>query len=143
MMLLHTRRTATRRRSTGQAMVELILVLPIFLVMLLGLIDVGRVIYAQNAIRLDAEAAARFASVSAPQSDVDIIEQAKRISPAVLFPNSAINNDGADPFYPNGTPCSGCVVVHIDLEVPILTPIISQLIGGSITVKARAEELIH
>lgn len=136
----------SRKRGSGQALVELILVLPLFIVLLLGLVDFGRVIWAHNAIRLNAEGAARFASVSAEsptRSDANIILQAKRISPAVPFPNSAINNNMAQPFYPGGKVAGQPVVVQITLQVPIVTPIVSQIVGGSITVSVKSEELIH
>jgi hypothetical protein len=52
-----------RRRTRGQALVEFALVLPIFLAMLLGIVDLGRVIWANNALAGAAREAARFAIV--------------------------------------------------------------------------------
>lgn len=52
-----------RRRSRGQALVEFSLVLPVFLVMLMGVIDVGRAIWAQNSLAAAAREGARFAIV--------------------------------------------------------------------------------
>ena len=53
-----------RQRSTGQALVEFSLVLPIFLVMLMGVVDVGRAIWAQNSLASAAREGARFAIVN-------------------------------------------------------------------------------
>jgi Flp pilus assembly protein TadG len=143
-MLYRSKRRSTRPPSRGQALVEFILVLPLFLVLLMGLLDFGRVIWAHNAIRLDAEGAARFASVSAnTRTDAQIRAEAKRISPAVPFPDSAINNNGALLFYPSGTDVGNPVMVQIVLEVPIVTPFVSQIVGGSVTVSVKSEELIH
>ena len=55
-----------RRRhptSPGQALVEFALVLPIFLLLLFGLIDVGRLVYVSNAFNQAAREAARYGSV--------------------------------------------------------------------------------
>jgi len=53
----------SRNRSRGQGMVEFGLVLPIFLVILIGMVDVGRAVWANNAVANAAREAARFASV--------------------------------------------------------------------------------
>src|SRR3954471_2835036 len=52
-----------RGRSTGQALLEFSLILPLFLIMLMGVIDVGRAIWAQNSLASAAREGARFAIV--------------------------------------------------------------------------------
>ncbi|HET7471797.1 MAG TPA: TadE family protein [Candidatus Limnocylindrales bacterium] len=52
-----------RRRTRGQALVEFSLVLPVFLVMLMAVIDVGRAIWAQNSLASAAREAGRYAIV--------------------------------------------------------------------------------
>jgi Flp pilus assembly protein TadG len=52
-----------RDRSLGQGMVEFGLVLPIFLAILIGMVDVGRAVWANNSVANAAREAARFASV--------------------------------------------------------------------------------
>jgi hypothetical protein len=52
-----------RRRSRGQALVEFALVFPIFMLLLFGLIDVGRYVYVTNAFNQAAREAARFGAV--------------------------------------------------------------------------------
>jgi Flp pilus assembly protein TadG len=56
----HLRR---RSRSRGQGLVEFALVLPIFLVILIGMVDLGRTIWANNSVANAAREAARFAAV--------------------------------------------------------------------------------
>jgi Flp pilus assembly protein TadG len=51
------------RRSRGQSLVEFALVLPIFLLMLFGVIDLGRVIWTIDNISNAAREGARYASV--------------------------------------------------------------------------------
>jgi TadE-like protein len=50
-------------RPEGQSLVEFALVLPIFLVILIGVVDVGRAVWANNAVANAAREAARYAIV--------------------------------------------------------------------------------
>lgn len=52
-----------RDRTRGQALVEFALVLPIFFLLLFGIIDVGRLVYVSNAFNQAAREAARYGSV--------------------------------------------------------------------------------
>ena len=52
-----------REQSLGQGMVEFGLVLPIFLAVLIGMVDIGRAVWANNSVANAAREAARFASV--------------------------------------------------------------------------------
>jgi Flp pilus assembly protein TadG len=54
-----------RGRTTGQALVEVALVAPLFFALLFGLIDLGRVIWAIDAVGAAAREGARYASVHA------------------------------------------------------------------------------
>jgi hypothetical protein len=52
-----------RRRSRGQALVEFSMVLPVFLVALIAVFDLGRVIWARNSLENAAREGARYAIV--------------------------------------------------------------------------------
>ena len=52
-----------RDRTRGQALVEFALVLPLFFLLLFGIIDVGRLVYVSNAFNQAAREAARYGSV--------------------------------------------------------------------------------
>ena len=56
-------RVALRSRSGGQGLVEFALVIPVFLVIFIGMVDLGHAIWANNAAANAAREAARFASV--------------------------------------------------------------------------------
>ncbi len=58
--MTRARRARDRR---GQALVEFALVVPIFLLLLFGLIDVGRYVYVSNAFNQAAREAARYGAV--------------------------------------------------------------------------------
>ena len=55
----------TRRKSRGQSLVEFALVLPVFVFLLFGLIDVGRFVYMNSVLSQGAREGARTAAVEA------------------------------------------------------------------------------
>ena len=57
--------TTSQRGSHGQSLVEFALVLPIFLLLLFGLIDMGRYVYLNSTLSQAAREAARVAAVEA------------------------------------------------------------------------------
>lgn len=57
------RRFLGRRRTRGQALVEFALVFPVFLLLLFGLIDIGRYVFSTNDLNEAAREAARYGSV--------------------------------------------------------------------------------
>ncbi|HEX5148013.1 MAG TPA: TadE family protein [Candidatus Limnocylindrales bacterium] len=57
------RRRAKSRRQWGQSLVEFALVLPIFTAVLIGMVEVGRVVWANNAVANAAREGARYATV--------------------------------------------------------------------------------
>jgi Flp pilus assembly protein TadG len=155
------------RRSRGQALVEFAFVLPIFLFILMILVDFGRIVYAQNAITQDAREAARVGSTGVvgtglgdpgansglgPMSaKYNAIRAAAQImSPGVPMTAASVTGMSgdctayADPlgthtcFYPDGTQVSNRVVINITVIIPILTPIISNVVGGSYTLTASS-----
>lgn len=80
-----------RRRSAGQALVETALVLPIFLLMLFGLIDGGRYVYTDSVMSQSAREGARLGSVETPwvmtntpaPNDPSCVASAAAINPSV------------------------------------------------------------
>jgi len=147
-------------RRGGQGLVEFALVVPIILLGTLISVDFGRVIYAQNAVAQNAANAARLASApdfclgcNPIETDAKIRQVARTISPLVAVPDCAINGDHPDPhcgdhadggaFLATNPASPARMVVEIVIPVPLITPIISNIVGGSITVSARGEELLQ
>jgi Flp pilus assembly protein TadG len=160
-------RRAGRPRTRGQALVEVALVLPIFLLLLMTLFDFGRVIYAQNTINQDAREGVRKGIVSTGDLKTtalftarfaDIRAAALTMAPAVPITGALIFGadgacTGAVPldsapnadkcFYPDGvTSTTATVVVRIHVRVNFITPIISNILGG-IDLWATAQQLIQ
>lgn len=132
-----------RRDARGQALVEFALILPIFVLILVGLFDFGRAIYAYNTINQAAREAARLAIVDQTIAHV----QAEGASSAV-----SLGVDAADvvvDFRDRDTPdasgsCTAAVpgddnntggivlclaVVTVPYQYNAATPIIGNLVG--------------
>lgn len=151
-----------RRRGRGQGLVEVALVLPVFLLLMLALFDAGRVVYAQNTISEAAREAVRIGAVSPSltQPKYDSIRgRALSASIAVPIAASGVTGDvgactsGTDDatapgtcFYPDSITSVNAgerVVVNVALTVPLITPIVANVFGGSIDLTARSEGLVQ
>ena len=83
-----------RRRSTtgrGQALVEFALVIPIFLVLLVALFDLGRAVFAYNTLTNAAREGARIAIVN--QYEPSIIARAKQQTAIVELNDPSVQVD--------------------------------------------------
>jgi len=100
-------------------------------------------------------AAARVMAPAVPMTDSDIKGDTTRgcaaVTAAVAGATPPMPNDptvAAACFYPNGvnnpnsmtTPAK--IVVKIQVSVPLITPIVSNILGGSLSLSATSEELL-
>lgn len=149
-------------RGRGQALVEFALIVPIFLLLLFALLDFGRVVFAQQTITQDAREGARAGLVAALDATVNqasytkIRTAAKQMAAGVTIPDANIRGKAgactATPgdtaavgycFFPDGVVCADPtnpprVWVEITLAIPLLTPVISNLMGSAITTTAKS-----
>lgn len=120
-------------REEGQTLVEFALILPIFILVLMGILDLGRAIYAYNTINNAAREAVRVGIVN---QNVGAIE-AEAIQQGV-----SLSLDGADvtvtflaPDYTStgtcpATPRYGCVIeVQVTYQYTAATPVIGTIVG--------------
>jgi Flp pilus assembly protein TadG len=63
-------RRANRRRSRGQGLVEFALVLPLILLLIFGILDLGRAVFTYNTVSQAARSGGRKAMVDQNRSDV-------------------------------------------------------------------------
>ncbi len=129
----------------GQAMVELALALPIFFLIIFGLIDLGRAVYTYNTLSEGAREGARYGSVQARAFNdttrdgveahvVDMLEAVR--NPTVTASCT-----------PAGTLGIGCtvddiLVVEAEADISMITPIIGQIIG-TLHLEARSEAIVN
>jgi len=133
-------RRGSRRR--GQALVEFALILPVFLLIIFGIIDAGRLIFTYNTIASSARNAARVAIVN--QSTVgtttcDTTSATAWPTGCAIFSGINLDVQNADVAISYRTPsdtadCTvlsiGCLaVVTVTGHYQPLTPIIGQIIG--------------
>jgi Flp pilus assembly protein TadG len=64
---------AARERSRGQALTEVALVAPLFFLMVFGTVDIGRVVWANDAVASAAREGARYASVHAGYGGLTVL----------------------------------------------------------------------
>lgn len=144
-------RIRRRPRSRGQALAEFALTLPIFLILVFGMLDVGRAVYTYNTLTNAAREGARFAIVN--QDETSIADRTRQIAVGVgvdmtdpnlvafykkgpaedVETNAACDGSTASPI------TVGCVVVVKPRTTwQAITPLIGGLIGP-ITMQARSE----
>ena len=129
-----------RRRSRGQAIAEFALVIPVFLLILMGIFDAVRAIFVYNGLTNAAREAARLAIVN--QDGGKIVERAQAMAFGVTLSTTSgdvDNNEPCDNSDDEHAIAVGCIaVVETDAEWEAITPIIGNIIGP-ITLTARSE----
>jgi Flp pilus assembly protein TadG len=135
-----------RRHEGGQGLIEFALVIPIFLLVLVALFDLGRAVFAYNTLTNAAREGARMAIVN--QYKPSIIARAKQQTqivelndPSVQVGFYQVNADGT----PNTTtPCAlvavGCLaIVSFEATYQPITPIVANLVfKNGVTFTARS-----
>ncbi len=119
-----------RGRARGQALVEFSLVFPLMLLLVFGLIDLGRVVYTNNALSEAAREGARYGSVQA-RSATDIagieahtVGQVAGIGGVTATATCIRPGDVVMACGPNDT-----LEVEARVQVSMITPIIAQLMS--------------
>ena len=140
MAMLH--RLIRRKRTRGQSLVEFALVLPILLILLLGILDFGRAIYAYNSVSNGARSGARVAIVNQDLGDITEAVEAEAFGlddVDVAFDPNVETLPACPQSNAECCPSIGCVVeVAVSTEYVPATPIFSQLVG-SITVSSESQ----
>jgi PKD repeat protein len=146
------RHAKRRSRSGGQSLVEFALIFPVLLLLLLVAIDFGRVylgwVNLQQMVRIAANDAADHATAwqlpddSAKQAERTkyqerIARDAKQINCRLPGPPPPTPPKIPDPILASGTALGAHVTVGISCEFSILTPIISNVLGGTVLVSAE------
>jgi PKD repeat protein len=140
------RRARDRHRSIGQSIVELALVLPVILLILMVGLDFGRVFLGWVNLNNTARIAANFAATNATALNGtgtihdDAID---RYEALIAADATAINCDLPDPIpeptFPGGTDLGQLAHVAIDCDFGVLTPIISNILGNTVTITASSD----
>ncbi len=125
-----------RRREDGQAMVEFALILPIFLLILCGIIDFGWLFYNQLSLNNACREGARYAVVNtaedgSTQAIVNHIEN----TTTTVFSNGGI--DVQVSYSAPSEPTSGDVTVSMKADISFFTPVLSTILGKERTITSK------
>jgi Flp pilus assembly protein TadG len=135
-----------RRGARGQSLVEFSLVIPLFLLLLIAVFDLGRGVFAYNTLTNAAREGARMAIVN--QDTATIIADAKAATAIVELNNPSVQigfyemaNDGSPDLTETCAPVAvGCLaVVSFEADYRPITPLISNIVfGNKVTFAAQS-----
>jgi hypothetical protein len=115
-------RSIVEMSSRGQALAEFALVFPLFLLIVFGVVDFGRVVYAYNTLSNASRAGVRLAIVD--QNSIMIVDRAR--ATALGMPPSEVAVDVPAPA------CTkiGCeIAVTVSYDWTAVTPIVGNVVG--------------
>jgi hypothetical protein len=134
------RRTKRAEDARGQSMVEFALALPIFLLLIFGLIDLGRAVFVSNQLAEAARDGARYGTVQARAWD-----DARRgavedwiLDRLVGVPNAEAEVECTAAVASLGCTVEDILVVTVRSDLSMITPIIGQIVGP-LTLEGRSE----
>jgi len=141
-----------RRERRGQTLVEFALILPIFILVLVGIFDMGRAVYAFNTISNSAREGMRTAIVD--QNVTAITDRAVQHATGLVSAtdvtvtfedvSSGTTHDSCADFS-NGCKIGWKVTVTVDYDYNAATPVIGNLVGtiGMQSTSTQAIEYVY
>ena len=153
-------RSTSRTRARGQGLTEFALIVPVVILLLLGIIDFGRAIYAYNTIGNASRVGVRVAIVNqngpglgcvsgtngAPANTTQVSAQDCAQQAAVALPGAV-----AAVTYRDITDTSNCSPVAVGCLAVVtttytfrpITPIISNIVGNAIVLSSMSKEPVE
>lgn len=121
------------RHEDGQSMVEFALILPVFLLILCGIIDFGWLFYNQLSLNNACREGARYAVVNTAEgaNTQAIIEHIENTTTTV-FANDGVNINIE--YSSPGDPTLGDVTVSLEADITFFTPVLSTVLGKEKTI---------
>jgi Flp pilus assembly protein TadG len=130
-----------RRTQSGQGLVEFAIILPILLIILAGVLDLGRLWYAYVAVTDAAAEGATYAAID-PADSTGIYKRAEEASGGLV----QIEPNAVNVFCPTcgTTPVSGDqVTVTVAYTFTLATPFLHAIVpDGQLLLRAQANEVI-
>lgn len=130
-----------RRSPRGQGLVEFAIILPFLMLVLLMAVDFGRVFFGwvglANASRIGASYAAAHPEAwdvpGIPAQRDNYLDQINADANAL---NCALPGTIPAPVFPSGTDLGDSAQVTLTCQFSLITPLVSQILGGTITIRA-------
>lgn len=121
------------REEDGQSMVEFALILPIFLLILCGIIDFGWLFYNQLSLNNACREGARYAVVhTAENADTQAIITHIENTTTTVFANDGV--DITVTYSAPSDPTSGDITVSLEADISFFTPVLSTVLGKEKTI---------
>ncbi|MGD8684132.1 MAG: TadE/TadG family type IV pilus assembly protein [Chloroflexota bacterium] len=136
---------ANKQKQRGQAIGEFALIIPLLFVMIVALLDFGRIVYVNNALAEGAREGARWGAVQGRAATTagltSVADETKARMTAVPNPSVTVSCDRLITTTPN---CSTGDIIEVTATsvVSPMTPIIGQFIGP-VTLTSTAKMSIH
>lgn len=108
---------ASRKRQRGMAAVEFALVAIVFFMLLIGIVEMGRVLFTWNAAAEATRYGARVAVVC-PKDDPAILGRMQKIMPVLAAENVVVS------YLPNGCSVANCQQVSVRVQGVSVSPLI-------------------
>jgi Flp pilus assembly protein TadG len=118
-----------RPSTRGQALTEVLIVMPLLLVLIMGAIDVGRLLFASVALEEAAQEGALFAAYQ-PADENPIRDRVLSSTTANEVEGATVTVDCV------ATPAPGTIEVTVEADYPLITPIVSSMLGSPVTLSA-------
>lgn len=130
----------TRNKERGQSLVEAALILPVLIMVMLGLLDLGRAYYFLVALNDAADEGASYAAIR--PNDVAEIQARSASASALLV---TIEPDDVSVTYsPEGTWPGQPITVTVTVDMVIYTPFVGALVSGnSLDLTGRSVHIIR
>jgi Flp pilus assembly protein TadG len=132
--------TTTSRRHRGQDLVELALILPVFALLTMGVVDLGRIFYTYEALANAAREGARYCALN--------VNLGGGTAGTLARVQGELNGTGITPTLVPGYDCSAAATPGSPVEIrvsAVFTPITTQianLTGQSVTLTAAATMVV-
>lgn len=123
------RRTSRLPSESGQSLVELALTIPLLLLLLIGVVDVGRIIFTYIALGDAAQEGAIYSAHEATSTSA-IINRVRSSSNHAEVTGSSVS------VVCSVSPAPGTVAVTAGYDLQLLTPIAGQILGGTVHLSA-------
>jgi Flp pilus assembly protein TadG len=121
-----------RRDERGQSLVETALILPVLLIILLGIIDFGRIMYSYSHLHMAAQETVRMGGLG--KSDTEIVAFAKDYVTLNPIDQLGIHISPGDSSRDSGD----YVTVNLEYPFQFFTPFVSSLFPSSLLIKAES-----
>lgn len=112
----------------GVSALEVALLLPFLLLITMGIVDLGRIMYFQLGVQEAAQEGIVYASIEPDDPTGIVARTMEAMSVPDLAPGSTVVT----------CPAPTTVMVTVTHQVDLITPVVSQMVGGSFTASSEA-----